>query len=84
MTADALAPGVASSAAIMMTSLNGNIFRVTGHFLREIHRSLTRSFAIFFDLRSEWTVELNREAGDLRRHRTHYDVIVMHGVEYAG
>ena len=31
----------------MMTSSNGNIFRVTGHF----PRTVTRSFDVFFDLR---------------------------------
>ena len=37
-------------------------------------RPVTRSFDVFFHLR------LNREAGDLRRHRAHYDVIVMKSV----
>ena len=32
-------------------------------------RPVARSFDVFF--------ENNREAGDLRRHRTHYDVTVM-------
>ena len=34
-------------------------------------RPVARSFDVFFYLRP------NDEAGDLRRHRTHYDVIVM-------
>ena len=34
-------------------------------------RPVTRSFDVFFDLRP------NGEAGDLRRYRVHYDVIVM-------
>ena len=38
-------------------------------------RPVTRSFDVFFDLRPNRVN--NREAGDLRRHRTHYDVIVM-------
>ena len=40
-------------------------------------RPVTRSFNVFFDLRliNGWVN--NREAGDLRRHRGHYDVIVM-------
>ena len=44
---------------------------VTGEFLAQ--RPVTRSFDVFFDLR------LNKQswAGDLRRHRTHYDVIVI-------
>ena len=38
-------------------------------------RPVTRSFDVFFDLRLN---ELNnREAGDLRRRRAHYDVNVM-------
>ena len=37
---------------IMMTSSNGNIFHVTGHFVWGIHRwPVTRSFDVFFDLR---------------------------------
>ena len=35
-------------------------------------RPVMRSFDVFFDLR-----ENNGDAGDLRRHRAHYDVIVM-------
>ena len=40
-------------------------------------RPVTRSFDVFFDLcwMNAWVN--NREAGDLRRHRVHYDVIVM-------
>ena len=41
-------------------------------------RPVTRSFDVFFDLRLNKRVN-NREAGDLRRYRTHYDVIVMNG-----
>ena len=63
----------------MMTSSNGNIFCVTGPLCGEFtgpgefpaQRPVTRSFGVFFDLRN------NREAGDLRRYRSHYDVIVM-------
>ena len=64
-----------------MTSSNGNIFRVTGHLCGEFtgprwiprtQRPVTRSFDVCFDLR----LNKNREAGDLRRHRAHYDVIV--------
>ena len=41
-------------------------------------RPMTRSFNIFFDLRlnNDWVN--NGEAGDLRPHRSHYDVTVMH------
>ena len=53
---------------IMMTSSNGNIFRVTDHLCGEftIHgeipaqRPVTRNFDVFFN-----------------RHRAHYDVTVM-------
>ena len=38
-------------------------------------RPVTRSFDVFFDLRPN--KRLGRWAGDLRRHRAHYDVIVM-------
>ena len=39
-------------------------------------RPVTRSFDVFFNLRIYRWVN-NREAGDLRRHPAHYDVIVM-------
>ena len=39
---------------------------------------LTRSYDVFFDLRLKTKGLVNdREAGDLRRHRAHYDVTVM-------
>ena len=40
-------------------------------------RAVTRNFDVFFDLRSNKLLSNNREAGDLRGHRAHYDVIVM-------
>ena len=41
-------------------------------------RPVTRSFDVFFDLRLNKRLnKKNREAGDLRRYRAHYDVIVM-------
>ena len=42
---------------------------------------VTRSFGVFFDLRpiSGWVN--NSEAGDLRRHRAHFDVTVMTSVK---
>ena len=46
---------------------------VSGEFPSQ--KPVTRSFDVFFDLLLEWVN--NREAGDLRRHRAHYDVIVM-------
>ena len=69
----------------MMTSSNGNIFRVTGHLCGEFtgHRWIPRTKVsdaelwFFFDCAwiNDWVN--NREAGDLRRHRRHYDVNVM-------
>ena len=40
-------------------------------------RPVTRSLGVFVDLRLKKRWENNREAGDLRRYRAHYDVIVM-------
>ena len=40
-------------------------------------RPVTRSFDFFFDLRLKHSWANDGDAGDLRRHRTHYDVIVM-------
>ena len=74
-----------SASIAMMTSLNGNIFRVTGH-MRGIPRSPVNSphkgqwhAALIFSLICVWINGWvnNREAGDLRRYRAHYDVIVM-------
>ena len=48
---------------IMMTSSNGNIFRVTGHLCGEFTGP-------------RW-IPNNRKAGDLRPYRAHYDVTVM-------
>ena len=59
-----------------MTSSNGRIFRVTGQFPTQ--RPGTRSFDVFFFIcawMDGWVN--NREAGDFRPHRTHYDVTVM-------
>ena len=41
-------------------------------------RPVTRSFDVFFDLRLNKRWVNNRDDGDLRRHRAHYDVTVMH------
>ena len=64
-----------------MTSSNGKFFRVTGlcegnspvtgEFPSQ--RPVSRSFGVFFDV----CRINNRETGYLRRHRAHYDVIVM-------
>ena len=71
--------------AIMMTSSNGNVFRVTGPLCGEFtgHRWIPIIKASDAELwcfficarRNSWIN--NREAGDLRRHRVHYDVTVM-------
>ena len=64
-----------------MTSSNGNIFRVTGPLCGEFtghkgqwHRALMFSLICAW-INVRWVN--NREAGDLRRHRAHYDATVM-------
>ena len=67
--------------------IKGNIFRVTGwSFVRGIQRSPVNSLhkgqwrgVSMFSLICAWINDWvnNREAGDLRRHRAYYDVIVM-------
>ena len=69
----------------MMTSSNGNIFRVTGPLWGEFtgpgefpaQRPVTRSFdvSLICTRINDWVNK--REAGDLRRHRGHYDVNLM-------
>ena len=70
----------------MMTSSNGNIFRVTGHVCWEFTGSQVISphkgqwpgalmFYLISVLINSWVD--NREAGHLRRYRAHYDVAVM-------
>ena len=49
---------------------------VTGEFPTQ--RPVTRSFDIFFDVRLNKRLRNTREAGDLRRHRAHYDVTLMY------
>ena len=69
----------------MMTSSNGNIFRITGHLCGEFtgpgefsaQRPVTRSFGVFFDLRLNNGWVNNREVGDLRRNHAQYNVNVM-------
>ena len=72
-----------------MTSSNGNIFRVTAHLCGEFtgHRWIPRNKcqwrgALMFSLICVWINGWvnNREAGDLRRHQAHYDVIVMYSL----
>ena len=71
----------------MMTSLDGNIFHITGPLCGEFtgHRwipwqkPVTRSFDVFFDLRlNKRSSKQSRDVGDLRRHRARYNVIVMY------
>ena len=79
-----LATGIVQESKSMMTSSNGNIFRVTCHLCGEFtgHRWIPRTKASDAELwcflwsASDWVN--NREAGDLRCHCGHYDVIVMH------
>ena len=70
----------------MMTSSNGTTFRVTGPLCGEFtgHRWIPLPRANYVELWCFlWSVPWingwvnNREAGDLRCHRAHYDVIVM-------
>ena len=72
----------------MMTSSNGNIFRVTGPLCGEFtgHRWICLTKASDAELwcflwSAPWVNGWvnNRGTGDLSRHRAHYDVIVMHG-----
>ena len=64
----------------MMTSSNGNIFRVTGHLCgNSPHNGQWRGalmLSLIFARITGWVN--NGEAGDLRRHRAHYDVTVMY------
>ena len=66
----------------MMTSSNGNIFRVTGHLCGEftgprwIPHTKASDAEFWCFLWSTPKVN-NREAGDVRRQHGHYDVIVM-------
>ena len=76
--------GSVQAAWRMMTSSNGNIFRVTGHLCGEFTgpRWIPRTMASNAELWCFICVWINgwvnnREAGDLRRYRAHYDVIVM-------
>ena len=70
----------------MMTSSNGNIFRATGHLCGEFtgqrwipHTKASDAELWCFLWSAHWTNGWanTREAADLRRHRAHYDAIVM-------
>ena len=63
-----------------MTSSNGNIFPVTGHLCAgNSPRKDQWRGALMFSLICVWINGWvnNREAGDLKHYRAHYDVIVM-------
>ena len=64
----------------MITSLNGNIFRVEIHRLpvNSPHKGQWRGTLVFSWICSWINGRVNnREAGDLRRHSAHYDDIVL-------
>ena len=62
----------------MMTSSNGNIFRVTALCVGNPHKGKWRG-PLMFSLMCAWiNISINnREDGDLRGDRAHHDVIVM-------
>ena len=67
---------------IMMTSSNGNIFRVSGHLcgspVNSSHKGQWRGALMFSLIYARINGWVNTdEAGDLRRHHANYDVIVM-------
>ena len=68
----------------MMTSSNGNIFCVTAIWspVNSPHKGQWRG-ALMFSLICVWITGWanNRQAGDLRRHSAHYDVIVMNWIQ---
>ena len=51
---------------------------VTGEFPAQ--RPVTQSFDAFFDQRLNKRLSKQSEAGNLRRHRAHYDVTVMSSI----
>ena len=73
---------VVGISVLMMTSSNGNIFRVTSHLCGEFTGPPVNSpnkcqlmFSLICARINGWVN--NGEAGDLRHHRAHYDVSVM-------
>ena len=76
-------PCYSDNGLCMMTSSNGTIFRVTGPLCGEFtgpgefpHKGQLRGALMFsYIWINDWVN--NREAGDLRLHRGHYDVNVM-------
>ena len=86
-TPDIVAVSISFRLIFMMTSSNGNLFRVTGPLCEEFtgDRWIPRTKASDAELwcflwSAPWTNGWinNREAGDLRRRSAHYDVIVMY------
>ena len=68
----------------MVKSLNGNIFRVSGPLWGSPVDSTPSDAELWCFLwpAPEQTVEQTIETSDLRRHRAHYNVTVMHTVAY--
>ena len=72
----------------MMTTSNGNNFRVTsllcgeltGHRLIPRKRPVTRSFDVFSDRRLNKRLNKQSWAVDFRPHHAHYDAILMRSV----
>ena len=61
----------------LMTLSYGNIFRVTGPLRIPLTKASDAVLRCFLDLRLNKRLgKNNREAGDLKRHRAHYDVTV--------
>ena len=55
-----------------------SLWNLTGTWAAALPRwPVTRSFDVFFDLHLNKRLSKHRDAGDLRRHRGHYDVNVM-------
>ena len=67
----------------MMTSSNGNIFRITGplwpgdQWIHPTQRPVAWSSDVFFDLPLNKCLSKQTWVGDLRRHHAHYDINVM-------
>ena len=74
---------ISSSPTLMMTSSNGNIFRVTGHLCGEFtgefpaQRPVTRSFDVFCGLRLNKRLSKQSWGWCFRCYPSHYDVRVM-------
>ena len=77
----------------MMTSSNGNIFRVTGHLCGEFtgptQRPVTRSFGVFFDLRlnkrlskQSWSWWFEKLWLPLWRHRNEFERVQTTCIAY--